>query len=113
LACGIPLVSAAWDDSEGLFTVGEDFLMARTPGEMRTMLRSVLCDPSVAQSIVESGLHTINARHTCAHRVGELLHIVKQLGHRRALERADGQSSVLETGFTSEIPSAEMPRAAL
>ena len=30
LACGMPLVSAPWSDSEGLFTPGEDFLFART-----------------------------------------------------------------------------------
>jgi spore maturation protein CgeB len=29
LACGIPLVSAPWDDAEGLFRPGEDFLVAR------------------------------------------------------------------------------------
>ncbi len=29
LACGIPLISAPWDDAEGLFTPGEDFLVAR------------------------------------------------------------------------------------
>ncbi len=28
LACGIPLISAPWDDAEGLFTPGEDFLVA-------------------------------------------------------------------------------------
>jgi spore maturation protein CgeB len=30
LACGIPLVSAPWDDSEHLFRPGEDFLVAAT-----------------------------------------------------------------------------------
>ena len=29
LACGIPLISAPWNDCEGLFTPGEDFLIAR------------------------------------------------------------------------------------
>ena len=34
LACGIPLVSAPWSDSEGLFWVVQDFLMARDEVEM-------------------------------------------------------------------------------
>ena len=38
LACGIPLVSAPWDDSEGLFTPGEDFLVARNGAAMRAHL---------------------------------------------------------------------------
>src|SRR5206468_4012209 len=28
LACGIPLISAPWEDAENLFTPGEDFLVA-------------------------------------------------------------------------------------
>ncbi len=34
LACGIPLVSAPWEDSEGLFTPGEDYLVANDGAEM-------------------------------------------------------------------------------
>jgi len=74
LACGIPLVSAPWDDSEGLFREG-DFLRARDSREMEEALRSALADPSFA----ERGRETVLARHTCAHRVEELLAIVAQL----------------------------------
>ena len=35
LACGIPLVSAPWNDAEHLFTPGEDFLVARDGAEMQ------------------------------------------------------------------------------
>jgi spore maturation protein CgeB len=76
LACGIPLVSLWWDDCERLFTPGADFLVARTPDEMREHLRAVLADPTLAQTIVAHGLRTIGERHTCAHRVDELLSIV-------------------------------------
>ena len=75
LACGIPLVSAPWSDSEGLFRVGQDFLMARDSHEMERHLRDVLNDPQLAMSLAESGLETIRSRHTCAHRVTELLGI--------------------------------------
>src|SRR5579875_1389186 len=75
LACGIPLVSAPWQDSEGLFRIGRDFLMAQNGQQMEQHLRDVLTDESLAQNLAQSGLETIRARHTCAHRVNELLAI--------------------------------------
>ncbi len=75
LACGIPLISAPWQDSEGLFRTGRDFLMARDGAEMQQHLRNVLNEPALAASLSESGLETIRARHTCSHRVDELLAI--------------------------------------
>ncbi|MGH9640632.1 MAG: glycosyltransferase family protein, partial [Bryobacteraceae bacterium] len=75
LACGIPLVSAPWCDSENLFRVNQDFLMARDASEMEDLVASVLNDPSLARSLARSGLETIRSRHTCAHRVDELLEI--------------------------------------
>lgn len=80
LACGIPLVSAAWPDAEGLFTPGTDFLVAESGRDMREHLRSVLNQPALARSLVEHGLRTIRARHTCAHRVDELLGILAEIG---------------------------------
>jgi spore maturation protein CgeB len=80
LACGIPLVSAPWWDSEGLFRVGQDFLVARDGVQMQRLLRQVLEDRELARSLVESGLETIARRHTCAHRVDELLEICRVLG---------------------------------
>jgi spore maturation protein CgeB len=81
LACGIALVSAPWDDVEGLFEPGADFLVARNGQEMRDQLRAVLHEPQLAQSLAEQGLRTILARHTCAHRVDELLAIHAELTH--------------------------------
>jgi spore maturation protein CgeB len=80
LACGIPLVSAPWDDAEGLFTPGTDFLVAADGTQMQQQLRDVLHDEALAQSLRESGLKTIAARHTCAHRVDELLAVAGELG---------------------------------
>ncbi len=79
LACGIPLVSAPWNDDENLFRPGEDFLVARDGGEMKTHLRAVLGEPELRQSLITHGLETIRARHTCAHRVDELLGVVEEL----------------------------------
>jgi spore maturation protein CgeB len=87
LACGIPLVSAPWDDTEQLFRVGEDFLMVRTASEMTHALRDLKNDYAVRASLVRSGLETIRARHTCGHRVDELLTIAERL-HAPQLESA-------------------------
>ncbi|MBX6331904.1 MAG: glycosyltransferase [Gemmatimonadaceae bacterium] len=82
LACGIPLISAPWEDTEGLFTAGEDFLVARDGAEMRRHLRDVLNDPALANALRARGVQTIRERHTCAHRVRELLAIVAELDSR-------------------------------
>jgi spore maturation protein CgeB len=79
LACGIPLVCSPWDDAEGLFRPGQDYLVARSGAEMRDHLRTVLAEPEVANLLAESGLETIGARHTCAHRVDELMAIAARL----------------------------------
>jgi spore maturation protein CgeB len=75
LACGIPLVSAPWQDTEGLFRAGKDFLIARDGTEMQRHLHNLLNDDALAASLSASGLETIRARHTCAHRLDELFAI--------------------------------------
>ena len=80
LACGIPLVSAPWNDAENLFRVGRDFLVARDGDEMKRQLRAVLNEPELRANLIASGLETIRTRHTCAHRVDELLEIYGELG---------------------------------
>lgn len=79
LACGIPLVSAPWQDAEGLFRAG-DFLRAANGEQMTAHLRALAQDADLRAALVESGLQTIRARHTCAHRVEELLAIAASLG---------------------------------
>jgi spore maturation protein CgeB len=65
---------------EGLFAPGTDFLVARDGREMERHLDDVLHDPALAQSLRDHGLATIHARHTCGHRVDELLGICGELG---------------------------------
>jgi spore maturation protein CgeB len=79
LACGIPLVSAPWQDSEHLFRPGQDYLTARDEAEMVRHLSALRDDPALRQSLVASGLETIRARHSCAHRVDELLEVLARL----------------------------------
>jgi spore maturation protein CgeB len=80
LACGIPLVSAPWDDAEGLFTPDEDYLVARNAAEMPGHLEALRDDARLRTRLAAHGLATILARHTCAHRAGELLGILAGLG---------------------------------
>jgi spore maturation protein CgeB len=84
LACGIPLVSAPWDDCEALFTTDVDYLLAADGDEMRRHLAALRADPDMAAAISESGRATVLSRHTCAHRVDELLEICRQLGRELA-----------------------------
>ncbi|HEY1228755.1 MAG TPA: glycosyltransferase [Ramlibacter sp.] len=87
LACGIPLISAPWDDCEGLFEPGADFLVARDGAQMREHLKAVLGDPELARSLADHGRKTILARHSCSHRVDELLAIYDELGSPRNIPR--------------------------
>ena len=78
LACGIPLVSAPWDDTEGLFQEG-DYLVASDGEKMRDHLRMLVNDPEARREIAARGLKTIRARHTCRHRVDELFDILDRV----------------------------------
>jgi spore maturation protein CgeB len=79
LACGVPLVSMRWHDTERLFTPGADFLVADTPTEMAAHLDSLRHDPDLRAALAARGLETIRRHHTCAHRVDQLLAIVQGL----------------------------------
>ncbi|MDQ3329839.1 MAG: glycosyltransferase, partial [Planctomycetota bacterium] len=85
-----PLISAPWNDAESLFTPGRDYLVARNGAEMQNQLRRVLDDPVLASSLAEHGLATIRKRHTCAHRVDELLAILEELDQPTRSRRAAG-----------------------
>lgn len=82
LACGIPLVSAPWDDAEGLFRPG-DFRMVRDGAGMEGALRDLLDDPAMAAEQAARGRATILDRHTCAHRAAELLAVLGSLDAER------------------------------
>jgi spore maturation protein CgeB len=81
LACGMPLVSAPWDDCENLFSAGDDYLLARDGAEMRGHLAALRRDAALRDHLAARGRAIITARHSCAHRVDELLAICAALGH--------------------------------
>jgi spore maturation protein CgeB len=91
LACGIPLVCAPWNDTEGLFSPGKDFLTARSSKEMQQHLRALMHDAAMRAEFSEQGRRTILKRHTCAHRVNELFDIYAELkGNRQERSRQEG-----------------------
>ena len=80
LACGIPLVCSPWEDAEGLFSQGKDFLVAKNGEEMRRHLRALINDRDLSDEITTHGMRTVLSRHTCRHRVEELLRICEEMG---------------------------------
>jgi spore maturation protein CgeB len=78
LACGIPLVSAPWNDVEGLFRKG-DMVFATNCEEMRSAMVRLLEQPQEAEAQATRGLETVLARHTCAHRAEELTAICEEV----------------------------------
>jgi len=78
LACGIPLISAPWEDSEQLFRK-EDFRLVRDGHEMQCAMNSLLSNKSAATEQALRGLETILARHTCRHRAEELTAICEEI----------------------------------
>ena len=94
LACGIPLVCSPWNDAEGLFTVGEDFLMVEDGEGMDRALKRILGDEAFADALAARGRETLLTCHTCRHRVNQLLDLCKRdLG----LEPAAKPDSLLAT----------------
>jgi spore maturation protein CgeB len=80
LACGIPLICSPWHDTEHLFTPGKDFLIAQNGVEITRLIHEVLTEPEFAEELAINGLATVRQRHTCAHRVDELLEMYADVG---------------------------------
>jgi spore maturation protein CgeB len=79
LASGSPLVCAPWNDAEGLFRPGQDYVCVPNSQAMISELANLLRDEHARQQIAASGLETIRARHTCVHRAQQLLEICHHL----------------------------------
>jgi spore maturation protein CgeB len=78
LACGVPLLSAPWLDSEQLFRPG-DFHIVRTADEMQKAICALLSDSESAQASAQQGLETVRQRHTCRHRAEQLTEYCEEL----------------------------------
>jgi spore maturation protein CgeB len=82
MACGIPLISSPWEDTEGLFRKNIDYLMVDSGKQMKEMLKEVLSNPKVSLGLIDHGLETIRKRHTCYHRKNELMTIYEKLNQK-------------------------------
>ena len=78
LACGIPLISAPWQDTEELFR-RDDLCFVENGIAMREMMQHLLANPLAAADQARRGLETLLARHTCDHRARELTAICEEL----------------------------------
>jgi spore maturation protein CgeB len=78
LACGIPLISAPWPDTEQLFREG-DFRVVRSTKESIDAMESLLVDENAAKEQALRGLETVLAKHTCMHRAQELTAICEEV----------------------------------
>jgi spore maturation protein CgeB len=79
LACAVPLVCAPWHDSENLFTPGEDYLIAHNGAEMASHLAMIYTQPERALDLARHGRQTVLERHSCGHRLDELLKIYQEI----------------------------------
>ncbi|MEA2936811.1 MAG: hypothetical protein QOC56_315 [Alphaproteobacteria bacterium] len=99
LACGIPLACAPWPDDEGLFPPG-CYLTAKNEDRMTDAISAILSDRELSRHLIANGLRAISERHTCAHRVRELLTIVESLRTTGAPRRARPFAPEQRTGVS-------------
>lgn len=88
LACGVPLLCAPWEDREGLFRPGKDYLVAHSPDQMRRFLTDLRHDPDLRAELSANGLQQVRSRHGCSHRAAQLLDIHMQLTKSAQQEQA-------------------------
>jgi spore maturation protein CgeB len=79
LACGATLLCAPWEDAEGLFRPGEDYLVVSSGDEMKDTIQRLVCDESARRQIGANGRESILRHHTCAHRAHQLVEICEDL----------------------------------
>ena len=87
LSCGIPLISAPWNDIENLFRPGKDFVFAHNKNQMKDWMNKITTDDKLAESLSAHGIQTILKKHTCAHRVDELYTICDEIGVKNILKQ--------------------------
>jgi spore maturation protein CgeB len=79
LSCGIPLVCSPWEDVEGLFRPGQDYVCAPDGAAMKAEIERLLHDDKAREQIAANGMETIRKHHTCEHRAEQLVAICKEL----------------------------------
>jgi spore maturation protein CgeB len=113
LACGVPVVSAPWDECEQMFTPDLDLLVARDGSDMERRMVALHSDPEFARFIGANGYQTVVSRHTCEHRVQELLAICHELGagKTRGDELENTASNLQQLGGPARQSLSHVPAA--
>ncbi len=78
LACGIPLISAPWQDAEQLFAP-DDFVWVENTEQAVSALRSLIASREEREQRAAQGLAAVRARHTTQHRAEQLSSIIEQV----------------------------------
>jgi spore maturation protein CgeB len=78
MACGIPLISAPWKDTEKLFRDGDICFVGNTK-ETKSAIERLVRDEGAAGEQAAQGLETVLSRHTCMHRAEQLTAICEEL----------------------------------
>jgi spore maturation protein CgeB len=113
LACGVPVVSAPWDECEQMFTPDVDLLIARDGSDMERRMEALHSDPEFARFIGANGYQTVVSRHTCEHRVQELLAICHELGagDARRDDLENTASNLPQLGIAAPQCASHVPAA--
>jgi spore maturation protein CgeB len=93
LACGVPLISSPWDDIEGLFPAGS-YALVKSGQQMSAELFVLLRDTARRGELANTGLTAVRARHTCAHRVAELLSILNTVNQGSPRAEVPGKATL-------------------
>jgi spore maturation protein CgeB len=107
LACGVPVVTAPWDECEELFTPDVDLLVGRDGRQIERHLVDLHGDPDFARFIAANGYQTVVSRHTCGHRVLELLAICRQLGAHEPKREAELEATASNLPHVRHVPRTE------
>lgn len=115
LACGVPVVTAPWEECAELFTSGIELLVCHSGPQVERHLVALRSDPEFARFIAANGYQTVMCRHTCAHRAQELLAICRQIGANdthSSVERELATSAVSAYGRrTARVQRSHVPAA--
>jgi spore maturation protein CgeB len=95
LACGVPLVSTRWPDTDGLFAEGTDYLVVDSRKDMEEALDWLWTDDTARERFSRNGVARIVGNHTCRHRAEQLLSLVNRI---RRTVTSMGASAANEDG---------------
>jgi spore maturation protein CgeB len=91
-ACGVPVLSDAWEGLDRFFTPEDDILVARQPEDVQA---AMALGPEVLRQIGQRARERTLAEHTALHRAIELEELVVRAAHRspsRTPERREGEA---------------------